>query len=139
MKLADFEGAWRLTRRIEDRLAGHTGHLEGLAQFTRDADGLLHRETGTLRLPGQPEMQAERRYLWRGAGTLVEILFDDGRLFHVFDPANPRPRAEHWCDADSYAVRYDFTAWPDWSSEWQVTGPRKDYTMFSAYRRDTSG
>ena len=136
MKLADFEGAWRLTRRIEDRLAGQTGHLEGVARFTRDADGLIYSETGTLRLPDQPEMQAERRYLWREAGTRIEVFFEDDRPFHAFDPADPRPAAEHWCDPNSYAVRYDFSAWPDWSSEWQVTGPRKDYMMHSQYCRD---
>ena len=108
------------------------------ARFTRDADGLVYSESGTLHLPGQPEMHAERRYLWRGAGSLIEVLFDDGRPFHVFDPAEPRPGADHWCDPDSYSVRYDFTSWPDWSAEWQVIGPRKGYSMYSAYRRDAS-
>ncbi len=139
MRLADFEGAWRLTRRIEDRILGQTGHLDGRAWFTRGMDGLNYSESGTLRLPGQPGMQAERRYLWREAGAHIEVLFDDGRPFHAFDLADSQPAADHWCEPDSYAVRYDFAAWPDWTSEWQVIGPRKDYTLHSAYRRDPSG
>ena len=83
-------------------------------------------------------MQAERRYLWREAGARVEVFFEDGRPFHSFDPDEPRPAADHWCDPDSYSVHYDFSTWPAWTSEWQVSGPRKDYTMHSAYRRESS-
>jgi hypothetical protein len=32
-------------------------------------------------------------------------------------------------------VTYDFTAWPAWSTAWTVTGPAKDYSMASDYRR----
>jgi len=138
VRLSDFEGTWHLSRRIEDRRAGQTGHLDGRARFTAAEDDWHYSETGTLRLPGQAEMQAERRYLWRGAGAFIEVLFNDGRPFHVFDPAKPRPSAQHWCDPDSYRVRYDFTNWPDWSAEWHVTGPKKDYSMHSLYWRAAS-
>ena len=39
----------------------------------------------------------------------------------------------HWCDPDSYAVRYDFSRWPEWSARWRVEGPHKAYIMYSRY------
>ena len=38
-KLGDFEGRWRIARRIEDHWMGTTGLFEGVARFT--ADGTL--------------------------------------------------------------------------------------------------
>ena len=48
----------------------------------------------------------------------------------------PEPVADHWCDPDTYKVRYDFREWPLWRAEWRVTGPRKDYVMRSVYTRE---
>ena len=80
-------------------------------------------------------MRATRRYLWKdgGAGT-IDVLFDDGRLFHRFDAEDEAPAAEHACPPDTYRVRYDFRRWPRWQAEWRVTGPRKDYGILSRYR-----
>ena len=78
-------------------------------------------------------MQAERRDLWRQDGSRIVVDFADGRPFHDFRPDSPE--ASHRCDPDSYAVRYDFRAWPIWCSTWRVTGPRKDYDMVSTYTR----
>jgi len=136
LRLSDFEGDWSIRRRIDDRMAGQIGHLEGTTRFVTTKSGLDYFEVGTLRLPGQSPMQAERRYSWREAEDRFEVYFDDGRLFHAFDPARLRPSAGHWCDPDSYAVRYDFSAWPIWTTEWHVTGPRKDYVMHTDYTRD---
>lgn len=135
MRLSSFAGVWRLERVIEDARAGRIGRLTGEARFTPVAEGLAYAEAGTLDFPGGPPMQASRRYLWRegGAGG-IDVLFDDGRFFHSFDPDAPIPTAAHDCPPDSYRVSYDFAAWPLWRAEWRVSGPRKDYTMFSRYR-----
>ena len=133
--LADFEGQWRLERQIADAL-GPDAVFTGTARFSPDGAGLLLEEAGRLELTGQGGFQAERRYLWRQEGVGIAVLFEDGRDFHSFDPANGVAMAEHWCDPDTYRVRYDFTDWPVWHAEWRVTGPRKDYVMRSVYRRD---
>ena len=135
MHLRSFLGAWTLERSIADARAGRTGTLAGEARFTPAPGGLAYAEAGTLTFPGSPPMQATRRYLWRegGAGA-IDVLFEDGRFFHSFDPDAPAPAALHDCAPDTYRVRYDFTAWPDWQAEWRVTGPDKDYTMLSRYR-----
>jgi hypothetical protein len=130
--LEDFEGSWQVDRVIHDHRAGATGRFEGTARFTRTGAGLLYFETGTLTLPGQPPFHAERRYRWHRGDAGIVVSFDDGRFFHVIDPATPDAR--HWCDPDTYDVTYDFGLWPDWQSVWTVSGPRKAYQMTTFYR-----
>ena len=133
--LKDFEGRWRIARRITDAL-GKDATFAGTAVFSPAGADLILHEAGRLELSGQGGFQAERRYLWRAQGALIEVLFDDGRPFHRFDPAGAVAEAGHWCDPDTYDVRYDFGRWPRWSAEWRVTGPRKDYVMQSVYTPD---
>jgi hypothetical protein len=128
-QLSDFEGRWRLSRRIVQD-AGTEARFEGQAVWSPDAECLIYRETGTLTVTGQPPMQAERRYRWHPD---LCVHFDDGRFFHRV-PAQGG-ETDHWCDPDSYHVRYDFSAWPDFEVIWLVSGPRKSYRMFSRYAR----
>lgn len=134
--LGDFEGLWQLVRRIEQDDAPDAD-LRGTATLHPNEAGMSYREAGRLRVGDQPPINAERRYIWRSRpGGVIEVLFEDGRPFHRIDPDDPQDR--HWCDPDMYAVSYDFSAWPDWSSTWQVRGPRKSYRMVSEYRRTLS-
>ncbi len=133
--LGDFEGSWRVARRIEDA-RGPGGRFEGRAVFAPDGQGgLVYDEDGTLTLDGQGPVTATRRYLWRpdGAGR-VAVLFADGRAFHGFSLAGAAA-AEHWCDPDHYLVVYGFADWPEWTADWRVSGPRKAYRLRSRYRR----
>ena len=136
-RLGDFIGLWRVDRQIEDRRAGGCGHFSGTATFTPSGAGLDYAETGILALGAAPPLRAERRYVWSASGGRIHVAFADGRPFHDFDPADPA--ATHFCAPDHYVVRYDFSRWPDWSSEWQVSGPRKDYAMTSRFRPDAAG
>jgi hypothetical protein len=136
VRLADFEGLWRVERAIEDRHAGQAGWFRGRAVFTPMPDGLAYREAGSLRLGAGPAVAASRAYLWREAGDAIEVWFGDGRLFHSFACGEAAPAATHHCPPDRYRVRYDFTIWPAWRAEWQVRGLRKDYALVSDYRRD---
>lgn len=133
-RLGDFAGRWRIERRIEDRLSGAGGRFDGEAVFVPEGERLIYRERGELRLGDGPGFTAERTYLWRDEGGRIAVDFADGRPFHAFDPGAD-PAAHHLCIADDYRVRYDFSGWPEWRAEWTVTGPRKDYTMRSVYRR----
>ncbi|PRX29760.1 hypothetical protein SAMN05216257_11021 [Meinhardsimonia xiamenensis] len=135
-ELEDFAGRWRLAREIEDFAAGHVVRFSGEALFAPEEGGALAlTEEGTLTLPGATPLKASRRYLWRaGQGGAIEVLFADGRPFHVIAPG-AKPEAEHLCPPDHYRVAYDFTGWPDWRAVWRVRGPRKDYRMQSLYRR----
>ncbi|MFC2969165.1 DUF6314 family protein [Acidimangrovimonas pyrenivorans] len=134
--IEEFEGRWRIARRIDDRRAGAEGRFDGEVVIARGGDGWVYDETGSLSLGAGAPLTATRRYLWQAlADGRIAVSFADGRPFHVFDPSAPVPEADHRCQPDFYRVRYDFTAWPDWAAEWEVTGPRKDYRMVSTYRR----
>ncbi len=134
MRLGAFAGHWRIERRIDDLRAGAEGRLSGEAWFRPVPGGLDYAETGILTLGTAPPMTASRAYRWReGAGEMIEVRFQDGRFFHRFQADDPTPAAEHSCDPDRYAVRYDFRRWPEWRTEWRVVGPRKDYAMVTDY------
>ncbi len=108
--------------------------MEGSACLIPATGGLLYRETGLLAWPGQAPLRAERSYRWRAEGDgQVVVCFADGRHFHSFDADAATPLAQHECDPDLYRVAYDFRRFPEWSAEWTVTGPRKNYTMRTAY------
>ena len=136
-RLADFAGDWTLTRTISQG-DGTQAHFEGRARWHWQDHGpepelapeLAYFETGLLSLPGQPPMQAERRYIWRDGPT---VWFDDERFFHAVPPLGGE--AHHHCDPDDYRVSYDFSLWPDFSTVWTVRGPRKDYRMHSHFTR----
>ena len=85
-----------------------------------------------LTMGAAPPMQASRVYLWRDTGAGLSVAFEDGRPFHSLAPGRLEDR--HWCDPDTYDVRYDFTRWPDWTQRWRVTGPRKDAVILSRFQ-----
>lgn len=134
--LNTFEGAWALSRVIEDRLSGAEGRLTGEVVFSaRDGGGLDYVETGELTYGHQPPMAATRRYIWEPAPSGIAVRFEDGRPFHVIKGDKLMPDANHLCDPDLYHVSYDFARWPNWRAIWRVVGPRKDYRMVSTYSR----
>jgi Family of unknown function (DUF6314) len=135
MDLADFLGSWSFERSIRDPNGAETGQTSGTVTLSGDANSAVYAESGTLILPGQPPMKATRRYLWYAAPSAILVTFDDGRAFHTIDLGGQSAMATHWCDPDDYAVAYDFSDWPLWSSDWRVKGPRKDYRLRTTYRR----
>ena len=133
--LADFEGRWRIARRIEDHWMGTTGLFEGVARFTADGQGLAYHEVGELKLPQEPPMAASRRFLWRVDGDGIEVLYADGTPFHRIAGGQAVVQAWHACGQDDYEVSYNFTHWPEWRMIWRVRGPRKDYVSISDFTR----
>ncbi len=134
--IADFAGQWRMIRRIEDAAAGQVLHASGSAVIASHPQHWIYDENLTLRVPGQPEMTATRRYLWHGTPDGVRICFDDGRFFHHLSFGTERCSDHHDCAPDSYDAQYDFERWPRWSVVWTVSGPRKSYVMHTDYARD---
>ncbi|GKY87783.1 DUF6314 family protein [Sinisalibacter aestuarii] len=132
--LADFEGRWRIARRIEDAWMGTTGLYEGVARFSPDGEGLLYSEVGELKLPQEAPMTARRKFLWRAEedGGIC-VLYDDGRPFHKIAAAARVAQDWHDCPPDTYDVTYNFTHWPRWRMIWKVRGPRKDYVSISDF------
>ncbi|MCH2163530.1 MAG: DUF6314 family protein [Marinovum sp.] len=134
-ELDDFLGFWQITREIVDRASHQIGCFDGTAMFASDLRGLVYREDGILTLGAVASMRATRCYVWQTDGPSIAVFFDDGRAFHTFSLNQALPMASHFCAPDTYEVTYDFSRWPNWSSNWKVTGPRKDYSMRSHYIR----
>lgn len=131
--LEEFKGVWRIRRVIHHQVEP-VASFEGELRFEPDADGLIYIERGQLHMAGQPPMLAERTYLWRRSGSQsIAVHFADGRPFHSV--SSDRLRDVHFCDPDTYEVAYDFSDWPHWQTEWQVTGPRKSYVVKSQFDR----
>lgn len=125
--LTPFQGHWTLTRVVRE--AGQVSHFEGTAVL--DADGLF-REEGQWTQGPYAGLGGMRRYLWRPG---IEVLFDDGRPFHRFDPQLTDQTVSHWCDPDRYDGRYLIDLPGRFSVAWRVTGPRKDYLSETLYLR----
>ena len=136
MTPVDFVGQWQVARGILDRMGEQTGRFDGQAVLSPlGTAGLDYVETGQLRLADGPVMTAARQYRWRFQAGVVMVLFGDGRPFHSFEAGVSGAGTDHLCGADLYRVRYGFSGWPVWTAEWQVSGPRKDYTLDSRYWR----
>lgn len=133
MRLSDLEGRWRVTREITDHRAGLTGHFVGDAVWSTADDGLIQTEAGVLTYGTAPPMQATRRYLWQGQGTDLAVLFEDGRPFHTVPAAGAE--ALHDCPPDIYRVRYWFDGTDAFTTQWDVTGPRKDTRLLTKFTR----
>ncbi len=128
-------GAWRLERRIDDRRAGQQGGLSGTAVFETEGAGLLYREEGRLILGGHdgPALQSYR-YGFPAAGRAA-VAFADGRFFHDLDLTGGAWACVHLCDPDRYDGEFTALDANCWRVVWKVTGPRKDLTLDSTYRR----
>lgn len=137
-RLDEFEGDWSIERIVEDLFLGRHVEFTGIARLIPEKDGLLYREEGTLKVPGQAPIAASRSYHWRAEGNMIAVYFADARPFHRFDCDDPAPQASHSCDPDLYQVSYEFHHWPDWRSTWRALGPHKDYVLHNHFSRLSS-
>jgi hypothetical protein len=64
------------------------------------------------------------------------MTFPDGRPFHRMSFAADASQDHHWCDPDTYRVRYSLLGPDAFSYVWDVTGPRKDLLLESVLRRE---
>lgn len=130
------QGPWRVVRKMVDRRAGLSGRLDGVAAFEPAGAGLVYRESGLLRLGGYEGRTARvYRYAFAAPGR-AEVTFEDGKPFHVLDLTGGAWSAIHRCRDDLYRGAFRATAPDAWEAVWQVTGPRKDHTLTTRYRRN---
>lgn len=130
-----FAGGWDLWRRIIDRRAGVTGRLSGIARFQLDQSRFNYEESGLLRY-GSHSGMASQSYRWDILDNgQIEVRFKDGRLFHRLDLSDGMATVDHQCAADHYRGFYRLLSEDRWVASWHVTGPRKDLTLVSLFRR----
>jgi hypothetical protein len=127
-------GTWTVERRLHDRRSGQAGDFTGTAAFEPDGEGLRWVEAGTIRFAAH-EGPAGRRLAIVPAGGGWVVEFADGRPFHPLDLAGGP--VEHLCGADRYAGSYDLRDPDTLEVRWRVTGPHKDLTIETTYRRSS--
>jgi hypothetical protein len=140
--LSRLRGRWVFDRTIE----GH-GAMTGLAIFTPIAgQGLHYREEGMLRLANGAELAAEREYVYAPRENGFAVLFRENppRLFHEValvsgSDGEWRGEADHACGKDLYRSSYHFLPDGRFIVRHAVTGPRKDYTIVTAFAREAAG
>jgi hypothetical protein len=125
-------GTWTLSRVIDDRLVGAQSRVEGQLVLTEVSPGRVRwAESGTWHQPaGDVDV---RRDLWleRADGDGWWVRFEDGTDFHPWSPGEP---VTHPCSPDTYVGLVDGVE-DRWVVRWDVTGPRKDYTMTTELTR----
>ena len=128
-------GTWELLRTIGE------WNFRGSAVFQAQGSGeLRYEENGILSKPGNADIQASRRYIYRYEADRIVIYFDErpARIFEILDLKRApngswEAEAEHACNPDHYASRYAFGR-DTIAITHVVRGPRKDYEMVSNYR-----
>ncbi|MBR1092106.1 hypothetical protein JQ621_32060 [Bradyrhizobium manausense] len=136
--MARLAGAWSFERAIEGQ-----GCMQGLATFTPlDSKSLAYREQGRLRLRNGTELEASREYVFRRTERGFEVLFKETPLrpFHAISLSASEAgalngRASHLCNLDHYQSTYTFRSDGSFVIRHVVSGPRKNYTMVTAYDR----
>lgn len=140
------KGEWSFKRIIE----GH-GSMQGMASvvtapaeefFGREERLLHYREKGRLLLTGGEEFESEREYLFDRSDNGFAVYFKETprRLFHTIslerqDGGLLRGGSVHWCHDDVYKTLYEFLPDGQFVIQHDVTGPRKDYRIFTKYVR----
>ena len=65
----------------------------------------------------------------------VAVVFPDDRLFFTLPQGDRLLTIDHDCAPDSYKGALEIIDRDQWTLEWHVTGPRKNYRMASQYKR----
>lgn len=134
-------GEWVFERVVSDRLADEVIEVGGNVTFTEErpvdsAGRIRWAEQGVMRRRGAEIPVTRTLFLVERAGEW-HVTFEDGRDFH---PWSPGAEVVHLCGADTYAglVEPDPRHEGRWQVTWQVSGPRKDYTMVTRLRREAA-
>jgi hypothetical protein len=80
-----------------------------------------------------PALQSYR-YAFPEPGRAA-VHFRDGRFFHDLDLTAGRWTVTHLCNPDRYDGEFTVLDADRWRIVWRVSGPRKDLTLDSSYRR----
>lgn len=136
-----FAGGWTFERELTEGAARH--RVGGIATFTEtdrripeSLYSLDFLESGELRLDGSEQsLSVERRLVHHATEAGIDVRFAHGGRYVTLDLAGGSCVAQHPCKADTYLITVYFDDPDTWTEHWQVTGPTKDYTATTRYRR----
>jgi hypothetical protein len=134
-------GKWNLHRIISSY-----GSLYGSVQLSKRSDNILYyEEYGTLHLINGEKLSAERKYIYELSPKdgLLYIYYNDpwrqGDTLHCLEFARRGTRIvashKHKCGDDVYAVTFEMITSESIEINYQVTGPKKNYTIQSMFTR----
>lgn len=142
---AYFAGSWAMARRIDDRRGARIGAASGEAIFAVGADDATMICTEALTIDyGGRRLAGQQATIWRFDDTEGPALyFRDGRFFFAmrFRQEDSRLRAafSHDCGEDRYEGAASIADENNWRLVWNVSGPRKDYSLDTFYSRIGEG
>lgn len=137
---AYLRGTWDVDRALVDHRAGVAGAFRGTAVF-QDLPGdggtpvVEHAEHGELAWGGVTGRAGRTLHVLPRLDGSARVTFADGRDFHDLDLRTGSWTAHHPCAADSYAGTFTVVSPDEWHVRWDVTGPAKDHTLTTVYRR----
>ena len=130
-------GVWRVAREIDDGT-----RIQGVAEITGIAHGEAHyQERVRVETAGPDAFNARQCYRFQQLAEGFAVRFaDTGLVFHElrFQPAADgtlTAEAVHHCRADTYRSTYALLSTNAFRIEHQVAGPRKRYTIRTAFER----
>jgi hypothetical protein len=133
--LAYLAGTWTLSRAIVDHRTGVSGSFAGDAEVQILGRRGRYEEHGRLRFGGYDSSARRALDLIGTEGSMVTVLFTDGRPFFDLDLFTGTCRAMHQCSLDRYQLEFGVSS-PDLLIErWRVRGPEKDYDARTTWRR----
>jgi len=126
-----------------------SGRVDGVASFTNllDPSDILYKEEGTFTTSDFVAIKVSRSYIWRFSDDRsLEIYFiaqfeNPPKIDYLFLPLvfddSLVAEAVHPCCDDLYEAKYDFAGLQqgEWTVEYLVKGPEKDYTLRTCYSR----
>lgn len=134
-------GTWHVDRDLVDQRTGVAGTFRGTAVFRHLPDGgpggapaVEHAERGELDWGGVVGPAGRTLHVLPEDGA-ARVTFADGREFHDLDLRPGHWSAHHPCAPDSYAGTFTVVSPDEWHVRWDVTGPAKDHTLTTVYRR----
>lgn len=131
----DLVGTWDLSREIIEHPSGDRSSVAGSTSLALQRDGrICWSEAGTLTRQGLQTPVTRVLYIEQRDDSWF-VTFDDGRDFHAWRPGSD---VEHVCSPDLYIGTVQRQDVDQWSVQWRVTGPSKDYTMTSMLSRATT-
>ncbi|KAH7700574.1 hypothetical protein AAVH_32303 [Aphelenchoides avenae] len=149
---ASLAGTWRLTRRISDRLSQLHADVEGTATFSAtpsEPSELHYDEQVTVRWSHGEQSTASKKYHYRlnaadesitqfncvgDAQTELERMYD--LRFEAKGGSRLVAKGDFLCGQDRYKASYDFASSLDrFRLDYEVRGPKKDYSTFTVYSR----
>lgn len=125
-------GTWLLERQIHDFHHNRHGYASGIAEMNLAPDGsVAWLEYGDLKYDERVTQFRRLLELRQDSDDEWGVWFENGTWFHDWSATD----FVHTCSPDRYAGRVRISSESSWTLTWQVSGPSKEYTLTTTYKR----